>query len=182
MEGQHRLPVTRHYPLAAEGATGRARRLRRNAPLAEQLLWRQLRASQLGGYAFRRQYPLGPYVVDFFCFQQKLAIELDGGQHAQQGDRDAKRAAWLKAQGVRVLRFWNNQVTKDIDAVKQAILLALETAAQASPERPSGGDPRPGKDPLSSSLPWGERTSFAAAPVTPPSGPATRHEPQRSGS
>ena len=95
----------------------------------ERRLWSQLRSRQFGSYKFRRQQPIGPYVVDFVCFEKKVVIELDGGQHneAEQADYDSSRTAWLETQGFRVLRFWNNQVFEDVEAVRQAILGALES-------------------------------------------------------
>ncbi len=87
-----------------------ARRLRKHPTDAERLLWRHLRLRQLGGYKFRRQQPLGPYIVDFVCLAKRLIVEVDGGQHAEQAEEDAQRTAWLEAQGFRVLRFWNTEV------------------------------------------------------------------------
>jgi len=73
------------------------------------------------GNRFRRQQPIGQYIVDFVCLEKKLVIELDGGQHAEQSAYDAERTAWLECQGFRVLRFWNNQVLEEIEIVKEAI-------------------------------------------------------------
>ncbi|MBI3678451.1 MAG: DUF559 domain-containing protein [Proteobacteria bacterium] len=88
-----------------------ARNLRQDATDAECKLWRSLRGKELGGFRFRRQQPIGPYVVDFFCSAAKLIIELDGGQHGE--DRnvsyDAARTRWLEARGYRVLRFANSE-------------------------------------------------------------------------
>ena len=103
----------------------KARELRRNPTEAERLLWRHLRRRQLNGHRLRRQHPIGPYIVDFFCFEARLAIELDGGQHDQRTDYDAERTAFLEAEGVRVLRLWNNQVLGDIGAVQHVIMEAL---------------------------------------------------------
>jgi very-short-patch-repair endonuclease len=76
-----------------------ARQLRRKATDAERLLWKHLRMRQLGAYKFRRQQPIGPYIVDFICFEQNLIIELDGGQHADQVQYDEARSVWLKERG-----------------------------------------------------------------------------------
>jgi len=103
----------------------RARSLRSNLTDTEQLLWRHLRLRQINGHKFRRQRPIGPYIVDFVCLEKKLIIELDGGQHAEQSDYDAERDAWLRAQGFTVLRFWNNDVLQNIRSVKDAILSEL---------------------------------------------------------
>ncbi len=102
-----------------------ARRLRKNPTEAERLLWRHLRLRQLGGWKFRRQQPVGPYIVDFVCLEKRLIVEVDGGQHAAQVDKDAQRAAWLEAEGFRVLRFWNTEVLRDREAVQETIRAAL---------------------------------------------------------
>lgn len=103
--------------------TQRARELRRDMTDAERLLWRHLRASQLG-YRFRRQHPIGPYIVDFACLSAKLVIELDGGQHADSAS-DAHRDAFLRRQGFRVLRFWNNEVLQNPEGALGMILQQL---------------------------------------------------------
>ena len=104
----------------------RARELRHNPTDAERALWRRLRQRRLAGHRFRRQHLLGPYIVDFFCFQKGLAIEVDGGQHSERTVYDAQRTAWLEAQGYRVLRFWNNEVIEEMEGVEETILEALE--------------------------------------------------------
>ncbi|MBI4840274.1 MAG: endonuclease domain-containing protein [candidate division NC10 bacterium] len=98
-----------------------ARALRSNPTDAERALWKHLRLRQLEGEKFRRQQPLGRYVVDFVCLEKRLIVELDGGQHAEQVARDTERTAWLERQGFRVLRFWNHQVLNETDAVREAI-------------------------------------------------------------
>ena len=105
----------------------RARELRENPTVAERVLWKHIRRRQLGGHRFRRQHPTGPYILDFFCFQKGLVLEIDGGQHSERAASDAERTARLEARGFRVLRFWNNQVLNEIEAVKEAILLALDS-------------------------------------------------------
>jgi very-short-patch-repair endonuclease len=92
---------------------------------AERALWRRLRKRLLKGCLFRRQFALGRYIVDFVCLQQRLIIEIDGGQHNDQQTYDAKRTTWLEAQGYRVLRFWNNDVLERIDAVVEIIAAAI---------------------------------------------------------
>ena len=87
---------------------------------AERLLWKRLRMRQLADHKFRRQQPIGNYIVDFVCLEKQLAIEVDGGQHSEQADHDARRSAWLEAQGFRILRFWDHEVLKHIEAVKQS--------------------------------------------------------------
>jgi very-short-patch-repair endonuclease len=113
-----------------------ARELRTNATDAERTAWRALRSEQLGA-RFRRQHALGSYVLDFACVAQRLAVELDGGQH-NGSMRDAKRDAWLIDQGWRVLRFWNNDVMNNMDGVLTVIVQALaEPPFQLPPPQPS---------------------------------------------
>ena len=101
-----------------------ARRLRKNMTDAERVLWRELRAARLGGYRFRRQTPLGKYVVDFVCLEARLVVEVDGGQHVERQEEDARRTAWLESQGFRVLRFWNNEVLGNLEGTKEVIARA----------------------------------------------------------
>ncbi|MEW5891515.1 MAG: endonuclease domain-containing protein [Pseudomonadota bacterium] len=105
--------------------TLKARRLRSNMTEAEQCLWRHLRGSQLG-VAFRRQYPIGPYISDFACVSLKLLIELDGGQHMEAQAYDQRRDAWLRGKGFRLLRFWNHDVLQNTEAVVEAIWREVE--------------------------------------------------------
>ena len=107
--------------------TERARELRKNQTDAERTLWNHLRDRRFEGYKFRRQRPVGRYIVDLTCLEERLIIEVDGGQHSVQELYDSERDEWLKSQGYRVLRFWNNQVLNDIEAVKDAILATLES-------------------------------------------------------
>jgi very-short-patch-repair endonuclease len=105
----------------------RANQLRRNSTDAERALWRVLRSRQVGGYKFRRQQPLGPFIVDFVCLEGRLVVELDGGQHNEEEQRanDESRTDWLQTQGFRVLRFWNHSVLKEPDSVCEAIVSEL---------------------------------------------------------
>ena len=80
---------------------------------------------QMNGFRFRRQTPIGPYIADFICFETKLIVEIDGGQHNSRQTEDLKRTEWLQAQGFRVVRFWNSEVLAEMEAVKAAIFLAL---------------------------------------------------------
>ncbi|MEM7222130.1 MAG: endonuclease domain-containing protein [Pseudomonadota bacterium] len=109
-----------------------SRYLRRRSTDAEKLLWRRLRDRQLGGAKFRRQHPMGPYIVDFYCSAARLVIELDGGQHALDAGRDTERDHWLQSRGCRVLRFWNNEVLGNLDGVLQRILETLDQEAEPS--------------------------------------------------
>ena len=108
--------------------TSRARALRKNLTDAEQTLWLRLKQCQIAGHKFRRQQPIGAYIVDFVCLEQRLIIELDGGQHAENVAYDEKRTNWLESRGYRVLRFWNNEVISNTDGVVQAIRDAVQPA------------------------------------------------------
>lgn len=99
----------------------RAKALRTRQTDAERRLWYHLRAHRFMGLKFRRQCPVGRYIVDFMCLTPKLAIELDGGQHADETDYDDRRDRWLRAQGFTVLRFWNHDVLRDTDVVLERI-------------------------------------------------------------
>ena len=102
-----------------------AKTLRQNQTNAEGLLWHYLRNKQLDGHKFRRQQPIGPYIVDFACMPRKLIVELDGGQHAKQQAYDNKRDTFLKDKGFRILRFWNNEVFENCFGVLESIYNAL---------------------------------------------------------
>jgi very-short-patch-repair endonuclease len=104
----------------------KAKELRNNLTEAERILWQHLRLRQLRGCKFRRQQPLGKYIVDFVCLEKRLIIEIDGGQHSEQATYDEERSVWLRRQGFHVLRFWNTEVLQNIEAVKEAIWQALE--------------------------------------------------------
>lgn len=103
-----------------------ARQLRAKATDAERILWRQLRHRQLNGHKFRRQHVVGTYIVDFACVERRLAVEVDGGQHAQMTAYDAVRTKALEEQGYRVLRFWDNDVFGNMEGILAVILAALE--------------------------------------------------------
>ena len=98
-----------------------AKKLRKNSTPAENLLWSRLRAEQLEGLKFRRQQLIGNYIIDFVCFEKKIVIEVDGGQHAIEKGKDSIRDEWLKGQGFKVLRFWNNEVLMNIESVLEVI-------------------------------------------------------------
>jgi len=108
-----------------------SRDLRKNPTDAEAKLWRYLRHKQIDGYKFRRQHPLGQYVVDFVCLETMLVIEVDGGQHAESIRRDERRTAFLEKQGFRVLRFWNNEVLGNINGVIATIMRVIEEQLSA---------------------------------------------------
>jgi very-short-patch-repair endonuclease len=104
----------------------RARQLRLNQTDAEGKLWTVLRARRLSGAKFRRQHPIGSYIVDFCCLEYALVIELDGGQHATQVEADQNRTIFLEQNGYTVLRFWNHEVLQNIEAVVTQITEALK--------------------------------------------------------
>jgi very-short-patch-repair endonuclease len=118
--------------------TSMARRLRRDSTNVEMRLWQKLRNRQLG-VDFRRQHPAGPFVLDFYCPALRLAIELDGGQHAdaRHEARDLVRERWLTQRGVIVLRFWNSDITENLSGVLDAIAAKIceLQAKQLTPTR-----------------------------------------------
>jgi very-short-patch-repair endonuclease len=114
------MPAKRTTPTGYE----KARRLRKELTPAEQKLWAHIRDDQLG-VNFRRQHAISNYIVDFVCIKKKLIIELDGSQHIDQQEYDTERTIYLQSQGYKVLRFWNNDVMKDINSVIHTIQLKL---------------------------------------------------------
>lgn len=120
-------------------ALDNARQLRHRATEAERRLWSTLRDKQLGGWKFRRQVPLGNYIVDFYCPVAKLIVELDGGQHADRAPQDQVRTNELISLGYRVIRFWNNDVLGNIDGVLQELLGVLQSKAPLTPTLPREG-------------------------------------------
>ena len=117
-----------------------ARTLRHNSTDAERRLWYYLRNRQLDGYRFRRQVPLGRYIVDFACIESKLIVELDGGQHAEQMAEDAERTNYLARGGLRVVRFWNDDVLLRTESVLEQILVALREASPHPSPLPQAGE------------------------------------------
>jgi very-short-patch-repair endonuclease len=117
----------------ATGATAKARRLRQTETDVEMRLWSDLRSRRLNGYKFARQIPFGPYVADFVCREQRLIVEVDGSQHSQ-ASRDRTRDAFLCRHGYSVLRFWNDEVLREREAVLATILAALEGRLSPSPD------------------------------------------------
>ena len=103
-----------------------ARRLRREQTEWEHSLWERLRRRQLDGFKFRRQHPIGPFFADFFCPEARLIVEIDGSQHADQLAHDKSRTEFLRDAGYVVLRFWNHEISSEIDSVVQRIVDALE--------------------------------------------------------
>jgi len=132
-EKQHRI-----YP----SILAHARESRQPQTPAESKLWARLRNRQLGGFKFRRQHPIGRFIVDFYCAASRLVIEIDGDSHADQVEYDAARTAWLNEQGHRVIRFRNRHVYRDIDAVLEAILAECQKLGSPSPPAPLPGRER----------------------------------------
>ena len=147
--------------------TQRSRDLRNNATPAERRLWNALSNRKLAGARFNRQVVIKPYICDLVARSQKLVIELDGGQHGEAIGYDQARTGFLEARGYRVLRFWNNDVMRNLDGVVRTIEEALKLPP---PARAGGEEPRSGEGEGMSSL---ERT------VPPPL--ASRVDPSRSG-
>jgi very-short-patch-repair endonuclease len=137
----------------------RSKALRHGMTDAERIVWRELRAHRLHGASFRRQAPMGPYIVDFVCHAAKLIIELDGGQHFEpkQIAHDMRRRAYLAAQGYRVLRFSNLDVMKNESGVLETIAAAVERSESPLPSPP----PQAGEGTAERA---GEGTTEGAAP------------------
>jgi very-short-patch-repair endonuclease len=113
-----------------------AKRLRANTTPHERILWRALKELPIEGTHFRRQAPIGPYIVDFFCPAAHLIIEIDGGHHNddETATRDRERQLWLEQEGYRVVRFWNSEITGDLDAVLERIYVELHGSREAEVE------------------------------------------------
>jgi very-short-patch-repair endonuclease len=121
-----------------------ARQLRSKQTDCENLLWSRLRAHRLSGLKFRRQQPIGVYVVDFLCPEKNLIVELDGGQHQERAEYDKARDAWLKSEGYTVLRYWNNEVMENLEGVLEDIGRVAGIFAKASPsDRASSHSTKP---------------------------------------
>ena len=115
-----------------------ARSLRGTQTSMESRLWRELRGRRFDGFKFRRQQPIGPYIADFCCFEAKLTIELDGGGHAHKdvAAYDRRRTEYMRSLGLRELRFWNNDITDNLEAVLSTIEKAI--TGENSPSPPVG--------------------------------------------
>ena len=107
--------------------TSLARELRQRQTEVKRNLWARLRNRQLEGVKFRRQQPIGYYVVDFASFENRIIVEIDGGQHNERGimEKDKERTVWLRGESYHILRFWNNEVLKNVDGVLEVIREAL---------------------------------------------------------
>ncbi|MCP9468881.1 MAG: endonuclease domain-containing protein [Nitrospira sp.] len=114
-----------------------AKHLRRHMTESENRLWQHLRAHRLNGQKFRRQQPIGPYVVDFVHFGARLVVEADGGQH-HDAPHDKQRDNWLHQQGFTVLRFWNHEIMGNLDGVLATIMEAVANPPEIKPPSPCG--------------------------------------------
>jgi type I restriction enzyme M protein len=128
----HPASPDKRKPIPAE-IIAFARELRQHSTDAENLIWQLVRDRRLGGFKFRRQHPVPPYVLDFYCHDARLCIELDGSQHAGQMPYDQKRDTALSAQGIRTLRFWNNEVFSETESVLEAVWVALHQPDALTP-------------------------------------------------
>ncbi len=111
-----------------------AREMRTRTTDAEALMWHLVRGRRLLGLKFRRQHSVGRYIIDFYCDELQLAVELDGGQHQQHADYDNERTAWLQSQGVRVMRFWNNDLLTQTEVVMTALFNEIQVLQPPSPQ------------------------------------------------
>jgi very-short-patch-repair endonuclease len=132
---------------------------------AEARIWSRIRAHRLDGASFRRQVPIGSYIVDFACMDKRVIIEIDGGQHAENA-RDAKRDAWLKAQGFVILRYWNNDALSNTNGVLEHIAYALAASTPPSLTLPRKGGGNRKRGATASSF-----TSSLSGKVSPHGGP-----------
>src|SRR5262249_18086258 len=110
-----------------------ARQMRSNMTDAERFVWQRIRKKQFAGHRFRRQHPIGDYIVDFVCVEVGLILELDGGQHAERMEEDELRTRRLEALGYQVVRFWNMDVCKEWDAVEAVIVRELAARSSCPP-------------------------------------------------
>ncbi|PBC03054.1 endonuclease domain-containing protein [Mesorhizobium sp. WSM3860] len=124
------------HDLVPQRQRNNAKSMRRVMTDAELKLWNELRAHRLMGMSFRRQVPIGPYIVDFACSSHRLIVEVDGSQHAdaEHSRRDEARGTYLSASGWTILRFWKHDVIRDIDNVCQHIVIAAGLAGAEVPE------------------------------------------------
>ncbi len=128
--------------MSDEKVLSNAKTLRTNQTDAEQRLWHHLRAHRFMDLKFKRQKPLGRYIVDFVCVERRLIIEIDGGQHAEQVEYDQHRDAWLRNQGYTVLRFWNNEVLQQLEGVLEQVRLTITLSPSPSPSSGRGEQAR----------------------------------------
>ena len=119
-----------------------ARQLRKEMTPAERILWHELRGRRFDGLKFRRQQIMGEYILDFYCAQTLLAIEVDGETHLGKETSDEKRSQWIERQGIKVLRFWNTQVYDELEAVLELIFRECDARKNQRPHPLSPSDER----------------------------------------
>jgi very-short-patch-repair endonuclease len=171
-----------------------AQAMRREPTHAEKALWRQIRSRKLAGLKFRRQQPYGRYILDFYCPESKLAVELDGGQHDAPGTRDydEARTKFLQEAGVRILRFWNSQVWDNLPWVLECIRREADTPhpnplPKGAREKSEGRTPHPSPLPQGARerselpLPSGERVGVRVSSQGEPPSPTGYGGPRRVG-
>jgi len=124
-------------------ALSRSRSLRRSATEAEKILWRELRNRRLAGFKFRRQVWIGPFIADFACVEAKVVVEADGSQHSDHRQYDVRRDVYLRGEGYRVLRVWNNELMGNMDGVLEAIRHALLERVPSPSHSASASGPLP---------------------------------------
>ena len=142
------MGMTRSMPELQRRPTKRAQQLRNDGTPAERMLWKHLSRRQLGGFKFSRQIPVGPFICDLMCRERMLVIEIDGGQHGERTAEDTVRTQYLEQQGLKVLRFWNNEVCENVEGVLLVILeelLARASRFKSSLPRAGGEEPRSGE-------------------------------------
>jgi very-short-patch-repair endonuclease len=120
--GEGELVKRKHAP--SPETTAHSRQLRRDSTWPEKIVWGMLRGGRLGGLKFRRQHPIGPYTVDFYCHQIGLVVEVDGASHEDRAEHDQKRTEYLKQLGISVFRVTNSDATSDAEAVARGIAIA----------------------------------------------------------
>ena len=140
-QGEGAVPVE-DGDAAPRGLLTRTQIMRREPTPAERVLWKALRDKQLHGFKFRRQVPLGPYIVDFYCPAARLVVEVDGVVHAD-SQTDPTRDEWLRGQGLCVLRFWNDEVLRNVDGVLTVIAETMRGPLPPAPSRKGRGSPVP---------------------------------------
>jgi prepilin-type N-terminal cleavage/methylation domain-containing protein len=126
------------YLMNAPEFIERRRCLRKSQTDAERKMWSMLRSRRFGNLKFRRQFSIGSYILDFYCPEKKLCIELDGGQHALRSEYDRERTIFLNERGVTVIRFWNNDVLKNLEGVYEELSRKINTSPQPSPNLGEG--------------------------------------------
>ena len=126
--------------MAEKELLNNAKILRTRQTEAEQRLWYYLRAHRFMDLKFKRQKPIGRYIVDFVCVEWMLIVEIDGGQHSEQLEYDQRRDDWLRSQGYTLLRFWNNEVMQQLDGVLERIRLTVITEPSPPAPLPQAGE------------------------------------------